>query len=451
MNAILDSDKEEKHISLVGVEADVISSYVSLLCKGRLQIDENRYTDIRKLRCFLSMIGSKIVVEMEPPAMECGARGHQTKSLTNVDQVQDKGSVTGVNNDEEIVDDINQSSQMLTILHNEVPPQRKRTVTVHTPNTPSPAIISSRGLSQARLLTEGAVSKIIVSRPAGSRDSTPISSDKSRVGNDVTPTVSEVGSGSDNDEDMDTVRDKRLADIKEENLEYEALLAPISNLDDDVEVEIVEINSPNAPTGLSTSHKKQAYPCRKCKRVLSNKGAWSKHILACHIKTKKIKKKKQLIIRKHFTCLRCQVRFASKSILIKHQKSCGVSGPLQGPFQCRYCSKTFNQSSGLSHHLRKLCSSLEGSKHAENGKLEMDVVKKNDPADNEGGDHNVDSEEGEHQVTDHEEQEDTLGDHVSCKECRGKLFTKEKFERHKEQTGHSGDIIKLPKNLTFEK
>ena len=249
-----------------------------------------RDTDIRKLRCFLSMIGSKIVVEMEPPAMECGARGHQTKSLTNLDQVQDKGSVTGVNNDEEIVDDVNQSSQMLTILHNEVPPQRKRTVTVHTPNTPSPAISSSRGLSQARLLTEGAVSKIIVSRPAGSRDSTPINSDKSRVGNDVTPTVSEVGSGSDNDEDMDTARDQRLADIKEENLEYEALLAPISNLDDDDEVEIVEINGPNASTGLSTSHKKQAYPCRKCKRVLSNKGAWSKHILACHIKTKKIKK-----------------------------------------------------------------------------------------------------------------------------------------------------------------
>ena len=278
-----------------------------------------RDTDIRKLRCFLSMIGSKIVVEMEPPAMECGARGHQTKSLTNVDQVQDKG--TGVNNYKESEDGVNQSSQMLTILHNEVPPQRERSVSVHTPNTPSPAISSSRSLSQARLLTEGAVSKIIVSRPAGSRDSTPISSDKSRVGNDVTPNVSEVGSGSDNDEDMDTARDKRLADIKEENLEYEALLAPISNLDDDDEVEIVEINSPNAPTGLSTSHKKQAYPCRKCKRVLSNKGAWSKHILACHIKTKKIKKKKQLIIRKHFTCLRCQVRFTSKSILIKYQKS----------------------------------------------------------------------------------------------------------------------------------
>ena len=42
MNAIFDSDKGEKHISLVGVEADIISSYVSLLCKGQLQLNENR-------------------------------------------------------------------------------------------------------------------------------------------------------------------------------------------------------------------------------------------------------------------------------------------------------------------------------------------------------------------------------------------------------------------------
>ena len=43
MNAIFDSDKGEKHISLVGVEADVISSYVSLLFKGRqLKLNQNR-------------------------------------------------------------------------------------------------------------------------------------------------------------------------------------------------------------------------------------------------------------------------------------------------------------------------------------------------------------------------------------------------------------------------
>ena len=87
---------------------------------------------------------------------------------------------------------------------------------------------------------------------------------------------------------MDTARDKRSADIKKENLEleYEALLAPSnSNLDDDDdEVEIVGFNRPktsNAITSLSTSHKKKAYQCRKCKRVLGNKGAWSRHIFVC--------------------------------------------------------------------------------------------------------------------------------------------------------------------------
>ena len=39
----------------------------------------------------------------------------------------------------------------------------------------------------------------------------------------------------------------------------ESLLMRLSPLEDDG-VEIVEINNPNAPTDLSTSHKKQAYP-----------------------------------------------------------------------------------------------------------------------------------------------------------------------------------------------
>ena len=125
------------------------------------------------------------MVEMDTPAMECGGHQNQTESQTNVNQ--DTG--TGVNNNEESEDDINQTSQMLTILHNKVPPKRKMSVPVHTPNTPSPAMSPSRVLSQAQLLTEAAVSKIIVSRPAdaGSRDSTPINSNKSRVSKDITP------------------------------------------------------------------------------------------------------------------------------------------------------------------------------------------------------------------------------------------------------------------------
>ena len=45
--------------------------------------------------------------------------------------------------------------------------------------------------------------------------------------------------------------------------------------------------------------------------------------------------------------------------------------------------------------------------------------------------------------------EDTRDDHVSCKECEGKLFTLEMFEKHQQQTGHTGETIRLPSNLTI--
>ena len=38
-----DSDDEEKQITLDGVEKEILFSYVSLLCTGWLQMDENRY------------------------------------------------------------------------------------------------------------------------------------------------------------------------------------------------------------------------------------------------------------------------------------------------------------------------------------------------------------------------------------------------------------------------
>ena len=93
------------------------------------------------------------------------------------------------------------------------------------------------------------MSKIIVSRSAGSRVSTPLNSDKSRVSNDVTPTVSEVGSVSDNDDDMDTA--KRLSVIKKESLEYEALLTP-SRCDHDDEVDICQFQT--ISTSAASSH-----------------------------------------------------------------------------------------------------------------------------------------------------------------------------------------------------
>ena len=236
-----------------------------------------------------------------------------------------------------------------------VPPKRKKSASVQTPNSHLTAMISSRGLSQAQLLTEGDVSKIIVSRPAWPASSPP-SSKKSRVSHDLTPTVG-VSSTSflqqpqtqdqsdcqnettviwDIDQDIYTGRDKRAADTtdavanvkKEPDRCYEALLAPAiikPGYDAHNDVEIIKVlgvgSTSSSQSNLTTS---------------KNKGAWGNHILACHTKTKETKKKKKQQ-RKHFTCFWCQVTFANRSILIRHKEGCKWSGNLQ----CNSCSKTF--------------------------------------------------------------------------------------------------------------
>ena len=313
------------------------------------------------------MLRSKIVMEMETPAMECG--GHQTE--TNLHQDTDNGV-----NEEEIEDDTNQCTQMFSTLGNEIPSKGKRSV--QTQNTLSTAMSSSRCLSQAQLLTEGDVSKIIVSRPASSRVSTPPSSKKSRVSHDITTTVG-VSSTSllpkpqtmghsdcqdettvigDIDEDIDTARDTRTADttdagavVKEEPYEYylaPSIIKPGYDAENDVEIiEVLGVGSSSiSQSNLTTSKKKQGYPCSKCKRVLGNKGALSQHNQhnACQ-RTK------------HFTCLRCQGTYANRSILIKHQENCNGSGD-PAPFQCSKCSKKFTRKNTFNVHLRKFCSSL---------------------------------------------------------------------------------------------
>ena len=51
-------------------------------------------------------------------------------------------------------------------------------------------------------------------------------------------------------------------------------------------------------------------------------------------------------------------------------------------------------------------------------------------------------------ASDHGDLEDTRDEHISCKECGGKPFTQEGFERHRQQTGHTGETIKLPSYLS---
>ena len=63
------------------------------------------------------------------------------------------------------------------------------------------------------------------------------------------------------------------------------------------------------------------------------------------------------------------------------------------------------------------------------------------------GDNDEDNEDDEQLSSDDGDLEDTRDEHISCKECGDKLFTQEKFERHQQQTGHTGETIRLPSNL----
>ena len=66
------------------------------------------------------------------------------------------------------------------------------------------------------------------------------------------------------------------------------------------------------------------------------------------------------------------------------------------------------------------------------------------------GDHDDDeNEDDEHLSSDDGDPEDTRDDHISCKECGHKLFTQENFERHQQQTGHTGQMIRLPRNIIY--
>ena len=53
-----DGDEEEKQITLDGVETDIISSYVSLLCTGWLQMGDIRYSKSHPLIQNLERINS---------------------------------------------------------------------------------------------------------------------------------------------------------------------------------------------------------------------------------------------------------------------------------------------------------------------------------------------------------------------------------------------------------
>ena len=248
----------------------------------------------KKLRCLLSMLGSKM--KIESLAIDCG--GNQPDYTANMEKetgtllemlqnVENKRFHKQTNNN-----DKDKEIEIVTILPGDTPPQSKRTVIPQT--LISPALSSSTFKSSTKSLSLRNANHLTQPKECGwsVRQS---------------ETVMESGSDIDVDDllqDTDTSREKRSdavstdATLKKENLdlEYESLLAPAvirSEYDATNGVEIIGVGngsqSLNGPKPssfpnkiVSNTHKKQVYPCVICKRVLGNKGAWKKHSLSCY-------------------------------------------------------------------------------------------------------------------------------------------------------------------------
>ena len=107
---------------------------------------------------------------------------------------------------------------------------------------------------------------------------------------------------------------------------------------------------------------------------------------------------------------------------------------------CLRCSATFSNRVYYYRHLKKNC---PGSKNASKCKTQVSNA---NAEDNDAIEKDV--EDDELLASDHGDLEDTRDEHISCKECGGKPFTQEGFEVHREQTGHTGETIKLPSYLS---
>ena len=132
------------------------------------------------------------------------------------------------------------------------------------------------------------------------------------------------------------------------------------------------------------------------------------------------------------------------SYLFKHKPSCKktVVGP---PYTCKYCKKSFSHKKTLGQHVRNCAEKERTTLRNCGAPASKEISSYGEPnnvaaeADKEDDDHHAG-------VEVHEDPDETRDDHISCKQCV-KVFTQEDFRGHQEQTGHDGDIIKLPKGL----
>ena len=199
--------------------------------------------------------------------------------------------------------------------------------------------------------------------------------------------------------------------------------------------------------------------CGFCSKNFTNSATWEEHTKIC-VKRKDNDDDEQLRspavsrrIKKSraspstHTCLDCYDSFASRSLLVRHKnQNCHgktINGP---PFTCKHCNAIFTKKRGLAQHVMRNCPHL---KEKASGSLKKSDGLSDSEEHLSRQNSNIEGEEDEHFVTDQGDPEDTRDDHVSCKECGGKPFTKEGFIKHQQQTGHTGETIRLPSNLSI--
>ena len=204
-------------------------------------------------------------------------------------------------------------------------------------------------------------------------------------------------------------------------------------------------------------NKSSYFVCGFCSKNFTNSATWEEHTKICVKRkdndeqlrspavTRRIKKSRASP--STHTCLDCCTSFVSRSLLVRHKnQNCHgktINGP---PFTCKHCNAIFTKKRGLAQHVRRNCPRLKekasGSLKKSDGLSDSEEHLARQNSD-------IVDEDDEHFVTDQGDPEDTRDDHVSCKECGGKLFTQEGFIKHQQQTGHTGETIRLPSNLSI--
>ena len=393
-----------------------------------------------------------------------------TASGTNLSSRQTLNFDLNSNNNDEEEDVAHESSQMLTILREE-----KRKNIIRPPPSLSPALSSSTVKSPPRTKAPGPASRTMLKK-AGHRNvlststfnkkSLGVSSKSDRrltVGGISSEKVSRSqvrtvsGYHTDNDwipkmQELDTDLVGTARSSRSEPKKKAAKVVVTTGVvvkeekpDDGYEPMAPSYDAINDVEIVASTH-----PCPTCNKEFDSRGKVKAHLSKAHSDKHPVSRKtlKSKAIPSSYNCLGCLKTFPSRTELVRH-KSLNCKGKSDdGPYLCKHCNAVFPKKRGLGHHIKHNCPVLKAKVIMER-KSPSDSEEESNLAQlisNKGGD---DADLNKQDDQDHGDLEDTRDDHVSCKECGGKLFTQEDFERHQQQTGHTGETIRLPSNLSI--